>query len=76
MENSVTAKIINTTSVGKIDKGALTVTFTNTGGTAVTVAGDTLDAGDSETFPAIPGAVYREIDYDPQSSSLRIQETR
>lgn len=72
----VTAKLISPTAAGVIAKGAITVSFFNTGVNNVTVAGGTLGAGLSVTFPEIDGAVYREIEYDPGTSTLLISESR
>jgi hypothetical protein len=74
----VTASLINTTTSapGIIPKGAITVSFMNTGATDTTVAGGTLAAGQSVSFPEIFGAVYREVNYDPLSSTLLIAESR
>lgn len=71
-----TARLINPTGAGLIAKGAITVSFMNTGDADTTVAGGTLAAGESVSFPEIIGGVYREIDYDPLTSTLLIAESR
>ena len=72
----VTAKLTSSSAAGTVDKGAITVSFFNTGAADATVAGGTLVAGLSVTFPEIDGAVYREIEYDPKASTLLISESR
>ena len=71
-----TGKIINPTGAGSITKGAKRLYFKNIGASDATVAGGTLPAGEFIELPQIPGDVYREIAYDPQSSTLLIVETR
>ena len=72
----VTALLQRSTTTGIVAKGAITVSFMNTGAADATVAGGILAAGESVTFPEIVGGVYREVQYNATGTTLVIAESR
>ena len=74
--HAVSGQLTRSTTTGVVPKGAITVSFMNTGGADATVQGTVLAAGESVTFPEIIGSVYREFSYSGTGTTLVIQESR
>lgn len=64
------------TTTGTIAAGAITVSFMNVGAADATVAGGTLAAGESVTFPELINKVYQSIAYVATGTTLVIAQSR